>query len=248
MFGRARSYFKWFDVYAKQRYNENDVHLIWWWWMMIMLIDVDTYDTLICAAHFINTIPPATWDTVMRVLGACYINRYILPSVITKSQRPMLIYSQYSESCDLQDIIVRCYIGLKRPRTSGINRRAMFFISFREAPWLVVQLFTWISLWWNIYLAVFLLCDLPYRSDWGHVRCVLSGIRLTISMAKCKPAVSPLLTHWRYCNLTLNHQLYVCHRPRGAMIRQGSRSLSRNLVRPYNLYQLTIVSKLCTAR
>ena len=27
-----------------------------------------------------------------------------------------------------------------------------------------------------------------------------------ISMAQCKTAVSPLLTHWRYCNLTLNHR------------------------------------------
>ena len=29
-----------------------------------------------------------------------------------------------------------------------------------------------------------------------------------ISMVKCKTAVSPLLTHWRYCSLALNHGYY----------------------------------------
>ena len=27
-----------------------------------------------------------------------------------------------------------------------------------------------------------------------------------ISMAKCKTAVTPLLTHWSYCSLALSHQ------------------------------------------
>ena len=31
-----------------------------------------------------------------------------------------------------------------------------------------------------------------------------------ISMAQCKTAVSPLLTHWRYCSLALNHRFENC--------------------------------------
>ena len=30
------------------------------------------------------------------------------------------------------------------------------------------------------------------------------------SMAQCKTAVSPLLMHWRYCSLALNHRMDMC--------------------------------------
>ena len=32
---------------------------------------------------------------------------------------------------------------------------------------------------------------------------------IIISMASCKTAVSPLLTHWRYCSLALSHRYFV---------------------------------------
>ena len=34
-----------------------------------------------------------------------------------------------------------------------------------------------------------------------------------ISMAWCKTAVTPLLTHWSYCNLALSHRFVVCSQP-----------------------------------
>ena len=39
-----------------------------------------------------------------------------------------------------------------------------------------------------------------FTGHWMFVR------KLTISMAQCKKALSPLLTHWRYCSLELNHR------------------------------------------
>ena len=36
--------------------------------------------------------------------------------------------------------------------------------------------------------------------------CLIFIVEIPISMAQCKNAVSPLLTHWRYCSLALNHR------------------------------------------
>ena len=36
----------------------------------------------------------------------------------------------------------------------------------------------------------------------------VSQVLNTMSMALCKTAVSPLLTHWRYCSLVLSHRCY----------------------------------------
>ena len=47
------------------------------------------------------------------------------------------------------------------------------------------------------------------QADTYRLMCVL----WIILMAQCKTAVSPLLTHWRYCSLALSHQYFLVGPP-----------------------------------
>ena len=53
---------------------------------------------------------------------------------------------------------------------------------------------------------------LPWVEIAGSVSSGICTMRpYIISPAQCKIAVSPLLTHWRYCSLALTHRHYLCH-------------------------------------
>ena len=46
--------------------------------------------------------------------------------------------------------------------------------------------------------------------DCDTAKCHYNTVRYyMILMAQCKTAVSPLIRHWRYCGLALNHQYYI---------------------------------------
>ena len=62
--------------------------------------------------------------------------------------------------------------------------------------------------WWALLLCWCPICQSSHCSP-VHLRVPdlqVSCWDMTTSMVQCKTAVSPLITHWRYCSLALSHQ------------------------------------------